>query len=157
MNGIKYAMVAVLATIYSGAALAGPLPFGPSSMRAIEEQHAGTPFIVAVWATDCPPCRHELQLLGAFANANPQVPVVLIATDTLQHAELVNEILSQYDLTGLDSWMFAEANVERLRYTIDPDWFGEMPRSYFYDSKSNRVARSGALTEMDLQDWLESL
>ena len=45
-------------------------------------------------------------------------------------------------------------NIERLRYSIDPDWFGELPRNYFYDANSSRIGFSGKLTEDILLEWL---
>lgn len=129
--------------------------FGPAGMRAIEKEHAGDRFIVAVWSTDCPPCRRELSLLGAFRAEHPNVPVVLIATDPPGNAELVERVLESFDLPGADFWLFGDAGAERLRYTIDPGWRGEMPRSYLYDHDGRRVGLSGPISEDLLENWLE--
>ena len=129
--------------------------FGPGSMRDIERAHTGSPFIAAVWATDCPPCRRELALLGTFAMQHPDVPVVLIATDPPDNAEAVAEILASFELPGAEAWQFGDAGAERLRYAIDPAWRGEMPRSYFYDRDGTRVGLSGPVSESLLERWLE--
>jgi thiol-disulfide isomerase/thioredoxin len=128
--------------------------FDAHSMQAIEEEHAGTPFLVAVWATDCPPCRHEIALLSGFAADHPEVPVVLIATDPPDNAGAVKQVLASFALPGADAWRFGDAGAERLRYAIDPDWRGEMPRSYFYDEDGDRVGISGPISTELLQRWL---
>lgn len=136
-------------------AVAGELRvFDVGSMRAIEQEHAGAPFIVAVWATDCPPCRRELALLSSFSAEHPDVPVVLIATDPPDNAETVARILESFALPAAEAWHFGDAGAERLRYTIDPDWRGEMPRSYLYDGDGNRLGVSGPISEQLLQKLL---
>jgi len=136
-------------------AVAGELKvFDAGSMRAIEQEHAGAPFIVAVWATDCPPCRRELALLSSFSAEHPDVPVVLIATDPPDNAETVARILESFALPAAEAWHFGDAGAERLRYTIDPDWRGEMPRSYLYDGDGNRLGVSGPIAEQLLQKLL---
>jgi thiol-disulfide isomerase/thioredoxin len=136
-------------------AVAGELRvFDAGSMRAIEQEHAGAPFIVAVWATDCPPCRRELALLSSFSADHPDVPVVLIATDPPDNAETVARILESFALPAAEAWHFGDAGAERLRYTIDPDWRGEMPRSYLYDGDGNRLGVSGPISEQLLQKLL---
>ena len=64
---VKSAILSVI-TLFSAVAVSAAdlRVFGPAGMRAIEKEHAGDRFIVAVWSTDCPPCRRELSLLGAF-------------------------------------------------------------------------------------------
>lgn len=143
----------LIALVCSLSVLADPLPFDSHSMQQIEQQHAGKPFLVVMWATDCAPCRRELTLLAEFTRVHPQVPVILIASDSFDQAQVAQAILSDYTLGGVESWLFADANVERLRYAVDPDWFGEIPRSYFYDQAGHRVGVSGALTAGMLDDW----
>ena len=144
--------VALLAATAAGA---GELRvFDADSMRAIEREYAGSPFIVALWATDCPPCRRELALLSSFSADHPEVPVVLIATDPYDNAEAVDEVLESFALPGADTWCFGRAGAERLRYTIDPDWRGEMPRSYLYAEDGERLGISGPISRELLQRWL---
>lgn len=130
--------------------------FDPGSMRAIEKAYSGSPFIVAVWATDCPPCRHELALLSTFSRQNPDVPVVLIATDGRNNADGVVEVLASHGLHAVESWNFGEAGADRLRHSIDPQWYGEMPRSYLYEASGERSGISGALTEDLLITWISN-
>lgn len=137
-------------------AAAASQAFGPDSMREIEQRHAGAPFIVALWATDCSPCRRELELLKAFSVEHPAIPVVLIASDDMRNAYLVEFVLSEFALTTVESWQFSGAGIEQLRYSVDPDWSGEVPRSYLYGSDLKRTTISGALSRTRLDSWIES-
>jgi len=155
-TGARVAILLVMSLLPTVALHAADLSvFDPASMRAIEAAHAGDRFIVALWATDCPPCRRELSLLGEFRAQHPNVPVVLIATDSTDNAEFVEQVLESVELPGVDFWLFGDAGAERLRYTIDPGWRGEMPRSYLYDVDGSRVGLSGPLSEDALQGWLD--
>jgi thiol-disulfide isomerase/thioredoxin len=144
------------ALLLATAAGAGELRvFDADSMQTIEQEHAGSRFIVAVWATDCPPCRRELALLSDFSADHPEVPVVLIATDPPDNAAAVDQVLESFTLPAADAWRFGAAGAERLRYTIDPGWRGEMPRSYLYGEDGERVGISGPVSAELLQRWLQ--
>ncbi|MGE4630656.1 MAG: hypothetical protein AAEC86_09460 [Pseudohongiellaceae bacterium] len=49
--------------------------------------------------------------------------------------------------------MFADNFAERLRFSIDPNWYGELPRSYFFDAKHNMSSHSGIMTKALLPGW----
>ena len=129
--------------------------FGPEGMRIIEKENAGVRFIVALWSTDCPPCRRELAMLGAFAVTYPDVPIVLLATDPPDNAKAVVQVLASLQPPGADVWQFGDAGAERLRHAIDPGWRGEMPRSYLYSQDGERVGISGPISQDLLEHWLE--
>ena len=156
----RRARALVVVAILLGLAAAVPAdelrPFGYDSMKAIEASHAGHAFMVVLWATDCAPCRRELGLLAELRERHPQLRVVLVATDGPASAGLVDEVLAGYALAGSESWQFAEGNLERLRYTVDPRWYGELPRAYLYDAGGGRLAVSGPLSETQVETWLAS-
>jgi hypothetical protein len=147
-------MAAALAFM-SYAALAAQSAFGPDSLRQIEHKYAGESFLLIMWEINCPPCREELGLLQTLRKTHPDINLVLIATDDISLQHEVNKILQSYGLQDIDTWMFADLNVERLRYSVDPEWFGELPRNYFYDVDSSRVGFSGKLTEEIMEEWLK--
>jgi len=112
-------------------------------------------FILILWSLDCPPCLKELSLLQSLKGAFSMNQIVLVSTDDQDSSTDVQKILVDYQLNEWDNWFFADALPERLRYIIDPDWYGELPRSYFYDSKHQRKAHSGLLNEVMLKAWLK--
>jgi hypothetical protein len=129
-------------------------PFTADSLQQIEQQYAGEPFLLVIWEINCFPCREELALLGKLRQIHPDMKVSLLATDNISQLDEIAAILEANQLAGIDSWIFADPNIERLRYNIDPQWFGELPRNYFYDADSSRFGFSGKLTEEVLNEWL---
>jgi thiol-disulfide isomerase/thioredoxin len=140
-------------------------PFAAGSMAEIEARYENRPFVLALWSLTCPPCLHELELLQAWHSANPAVPLVLVATDGQGEADAVRQKLAEVGLTqmtNVENWNFADTYIEKLRFSIDPRWRGELPRSYLYTSTEHtsgteRHAISGALTTEVLQNWLSHI
>ncbi len=157
-NLLLSVLLACTTSSAAGETLATDLkPFTAPSMEEIESRYREQPFLVALWSVTCQPCMHELTMLGKWRRQNPEIPLVLIATDGLEHSAAIKEKLAQLGLTTVDNWVFAENYVEKLRYNIDPAWHGELPRSYFYSPSSKRIAVSGAITRDQIESWQASL
>ncbi len=131
------------------------LPFTNESFATIKQQFAGGEFLLGLWSVDCPPCLVELDMMGELLQKNPDLPFVLISTDPIEDRESALEFLEEFDLHERQSYMFADSFTERLRYTIDPNWFGELPRSYFFDALHNMQSHSGIMTIELLQQWFK--
>lgn len=148
---------ALLLTLSAPAAFAAvPHLFFPSSLEQIRAQHAG-PFLLVLWSLDCPACRRELKLLGETLKTTPKLDLVLVATDDQARAEEAESLLARYGLGNAESWIFSSADTARLRYAIDPGWYGELPRAYFYFPDGQRVGHSGPLGPEQIEAWLKSL
>lgn len=130
-------------------------PFTADTFAAIKQEFAGREFLLGLWSVDCPPCLVELEMMGSILQANPDLPFVLISTDPLQDRESAYEFLEDFGLHDFPSYMFADAFTERLRFSIDPAWFGELPRSYFFDYQHSMQSHSGIMTRELLQDWFQ--
>ena len=76
--------------------------------------------------------------------------LVLIATDDIQNQEEAQAGLHGFGLEAADHWIFADPMPERLRYRIDPNGFGELPRTSLYSADQQRNAYSGVLSEATL-------
>lgn len=139
-----------------GSAVAGsaPLPFESGSLQKILDSRVGKPFLLVMWSLECPPCRKEMDLLAEMRRQHPRLDVVFVSTDGSELADRVEMAVERHGLEEAESWLFA-GPAQRLRYEIDPGWYGEMPRSYFYDANHERAAVSGALEESQIQAWLE--
>ncbi|MDX1491055.1 MAG: hypothetical protein R3332_07200 [Pseudohongiellaceae bacterium] len=124
--------------------------FEASSLASLKQEFAGQPFVLSLWSIDCLPCRVELEMLGEIKRQSPDFPLLLVSTDPIEQREEAVYILEEYGLDAIDTWMFADSFVERLRFSIDPNWYGELPRSYFYDEDHNRQAHSGILSREEL-------
>lgn len=130
-------------------------PFQPGSLRQIEAEHAGRPFILALWSATCTHCPGELKALGELVRRHKKLAIVLVATDTPDDAPALARLAADHGLDGQPQWVFADPQAERLRYEIDPRWTGELPRTYFFDSKHRRTGRSGIIPPADLARWVQ--
>jgi len=144
-------------TVSAANAKSEPRLFEPDSLKKIENVHDGQPFLLVMWSLDCPPCREELNLLSEITKRHREFQLVLVSTDTAESSEQLAAVLESHQLHKTESWVFSGAGAERLRYEIDPDWYGEIPRSYFYDRNHQRIALSGALKKEQIEAWLKSL
>lgn len=145
-----------LLALWIGVAVAGsaPIPFKSSSLQRILDSRAGEPFVLVLWSLRCVPCHQEMELLANMRRQHPELDVVFVSTDGLERAEEVAAAIAQHGLEDAQSWIFA-GPVQRLRYEIDPAWYGVLPRSYFYDANHERVAVSGGVEEAQILAWLD--
>lgn len=138
-----------------GAAPAPELrPFNSRSLAAIKQAHAGRPFMVAFWSVSCEPCREEMLIVADLHRQFPKVPIILVAADAPAHRDAVVRFLSGYKLGRIERWQFGDESMERLRYSVDRSWAGELPRSYFFNAAHEATAHSGVVDAKWLGDWL---
>lgn len=128
--------------------------FVRGSQQAILSAHHGKPFILALWSVDCSHCRDDLMLLGRLAKKYPKLDVVLVSTDTPEQKQALAQTLQRYRLGRAESWVFADSFAERLRYEIDPQWYGELPRTYFFGAQEKTEAISGRLEPEQVERWI---
>ncbi len=129
-------------------------PFLADTLATLKAERAGQPFILALWSVDCPPCMVELAMLGRLKAENPELPLILVSTDNIALREDATDFLMDFGLDRMTSWMFADAFTESLRFSIDPQWYGELPRGYLFDSQHQAHAHSGIMSEQMVRDWL---
>ncbi len=130
-------------------------PFTADTFASIKEEFQGSEFLLGLWSVDCPPCLVELQMMGTILKDNPDLPFVLVSTDPIEDRESAYEFLEDFELQHFQSYMFADNFIERLRYSIDPGWYGELPRSYFFDSRHVMQSHSGIMSRELLSSWFE--
>ena len=155
LKNIVLQLAAVLLTMLSLSVSADHKAFHADSMKQIEKQYAGKSFLVVLWEISCFPCHEEMGLLGKLKQEHPDANIVMISTDNISKQAEITAMLESHDLGHIDSWLFADPNVEKLRYSIDPEWFGELPCNYIYDTDSSRIGMSGKLTQEVLDEWLK--
>ncbi len=128
--------------------------FVRGSYQEIVSARAGKPFIIGFWSLTCTNCIDDLAMFGKLAKKYRDLDLVLVATDTPEQKRELAHTLQRYRLERTESWVFADGFVERLRYEVDPQWYGELPRTYFYDARGNAVAVSGKLERVQIERWL---
>lgn len=123
-------------------------PFEPDSLARIAEKQKGKPFVLIVWSLDCEFCQASLETLAQEKRKHKDFNIVTVSTDNAddpQAAGLMTKRLTALNMTG-NAWAFGAAPPEQLRYAIDPKWHGEMPRSYWFNARGEKLAHSGVLT-----------
>lgn len=153
LNNMAVWCVLMLSTLIAHAAPVFLQAFEPDSMARIVESQKGKPFVLIVWSLDCPYCQTSLKTLAQEKRKRKSLNVVTLATDALDDphaAVLVKKRLAAAGMTG-NAWAFGSAPSEQLRYAIDPQWHGEIPRTYWFNARGESSAYSGALTTATIE------
>ncbi|MDL1867353.1 TlpA family protein disulfide reductase [Betaproteobacteria bacterium PRO4] len=129
-------------------------PFVSGSMEQIQKAHEGKPFVLFLWSLSCTYCPTELKMLGELKQQYPDLGLVLIASDTPEDEPEIVSHLADYKLNKAEQWGFAEDMPERLRFELDRRWYGEVPRTYFYDQDHQREVKTGLVSQEYFDSWL---
>lgn len=135
---------------HSGVLPSNIKPFTRNTMRAIEQQHAGSRFWVMLWDLECLYCMKSLGNVAAAQRQQPDLKVITIATDPIGAASELRERLAQLGVQS-EAYAFAGAPEEALRFAIDPAWMGEKPRAYRYDANGTRTSISGVIDASEIK------
>lgn len=126
-------------------------PFTSGSYQQILADNAKKPFMLAVWSITCPSCIKDMEVLQAVHKAHPDLKIVMLSTDDIAETAEAQKILANNQLTDLEHWIYAEENTQKLQFEIDPKWYGELPRTYFFDKTGQREGISGALSKKEYE------
>lgn len=129
-------------------------PFARGSFQQLVSARQGKPFIINFWSLSCVYCRDELGMLKKLSKKYPRLDLILVSTDTPGEVKDISATLSEFSLNKAEAWVFADSNVERLRFEIDRKWYGELPRTYFINAKSEVKAISGKIEQKDVEQWI---
>lgn len=146
---LKTAFIALLLTAFlAGNVQAGESftkTFNSGSYQQILRENAAQPFVLAVWSVDCPSCIKDMSVLSQIRQGHPELKIILLSTDEPSATSEAKNILARHELGDLENWIFGSDDPQKLRYEIDPGWYGELPRTYFFNAEHGRVGKSGAL------------
>jgi len=118
-------------------------PFISGSFSQILEQRQQKSFVLILWSLDCPSCYKELEMLGKLTQQHSDLDIVLVSTDIDATQDELQIVLKRYHLNNIESWVFSGDSDERLRFEIDRNWYGELPRSYFFKLSEKKQVVSG--------------
>lgn len=130
-------------------------PLQAGSFAALVAARREQPFLLVLWSITCGPCRDEFALLREMRAHHPRLPLVLISTDDATDEALAATALKDFAMDGEESWIFAD-DAQKLRFEIDPGWYGELPRAYFYDASHRREGVSGSLARTRIESWIRA-
>lgn len=155
MKSFKLApIILVLAALFFSSTYAAEQPglFKLNSYQEILQQNKQRAFLMVLWSLECAPCMQELKELGEFHQKYPQHKLILISTDSKQQSDEISQLMARNGLQDVNQWIFDDS-FQYLRYSIDPNWYGELPRSYFYTQDHTRHAVSGQLHKQQLTQF----
>jgi len=129
--------------------------FDKQAWEDIQKQNLNKNWIAVFWSLECPPCFKELKTISSMIKSNPDLKLVLINTDADNEMKIqMDEVIDQYQLNDLTLMHFADERASQSRYEIDPTWYGELPRSYFFNKAGQSQVKSGLVDKNILQQWL---
>ena len=131
------------------------MPFDMNTRQVIEKRYIDQPLIISFWSIDCPYCIDDLKKLGKALSKNANVKLITVCVDGKESAKKAERILSQANLPKHEKYQYAEVDEDRLRYNIDPSWYGELPRTYFYDAAHQVTPLSGKISNSFLDKWFK--
>ena len=131
------------------------MPFDMNTRKVIEKRYIDQPLIISFWSIDCPYCIDDLKKLGKALSKNTNVKLITVCVDGKESAKKAERILSQANLPKHEQYQYAEVDKDRLRYNIDPAWYGELPRTYFYDAAHQVTPLSGKISNSFLDKWFK--
>lgn len=131
--------------------------FASGSYQQLLKQYADKPIVVMIWSIHCTICLEKMPLLSELRKNKPDINLIMIATDDVSATNQVRSILNENKLDQVDNWIFADANPQKLRYEIDPKWYGEVPRTYFLDKDHQRVGISGSVPRETMETMIREI
>lgn len=116
------------------------------------------PRLYNFWATWCGPCVAELPRIASFAEAHPDVEVVLVNTEFRSQRPAVERFVADHGLGGLRTLMIDDVDPDLALPAIMGDWPDVVPVTVFVkaDGKRGRVF-VGGVGDADLLTGLVSV
>ena len=130
------------------------MPFEINTRNVIEKKYLNQPLIISFWSIDCPYCIDDLKKLGKALSKNKNVKLITVCVDGKESAKKAERILNLAHLPEHERYQYAEVDEDKLSYSIDPTWYGELPRTYFYDTAHQVTPLSGKISNSFLDAWL---
>ena len=130
------------------------MPFEINTRNVIEKKYLNQPLIISFWSIDCPYCIDDLKKLGKALSKNKNVKLITVCVDGKESAKKAERILNLAHLPEHERYQYAVVDEDKLRYSIDPTWYGELPRTYFYDTAHQVTPLSGKISNSFLDAWL---
>ena len=121
--------------------------FQKDSYQQILNHYKDQPLVLIIWSVTCSACLTEMGLIHKIHQQKPGLNIIMLSVDGPEFFQEMEQIIKQKKLAGLEQWGFAEDNSPALRYAIDSRWYGELPRTYFFDRLHKKTGISGVLSE----------
>jgi thiol-disulfide isomerase/thioredoxin len=139
----------------SSASFAESIAFNKAQLSTVKTQNMGKQWLMLLWSVDCPPCFKELAIIQKLQRQHDDLSVVIINTDANDEINTERkEIIEKFELNNFTNFHFVDGKGDQSRFFIDPNWYGELPRSYFVESDGKFHGKSGLVNQSILKQWL---
>lgn len=142
MNNISLKSLFIILYVFSTALCAAELNnikvFNPNDYNNVINQQNNKPFIMLFWSVDCSPCLKEMHHISRLTKENRN-KFIFISTDGHEMTSDINNVLFKLDLEKEKNWVFNSDFTEHIISTVDKSWYGETPRSYYFDKDKKRT------------------
>lgn len=150
------ALLVTLSLSIAGLALADKAPLKPyqaGDWKSISKAGNGAPLAIHFWGVTCPACVKEMPHWGQFLKSNPNAKVVFIQVDDVSQ-DSMSKMLDKAGLEKANNYYVAAPFDERLRYEIDPKWYGETPTTIIIDKNGKATRKTGLINFKQLKNEL---
>ncbi|MDX2368605.1 MAG: redoxin domain-containing protein [Colwellia sp.] len=157
MSFLKKLSVAIFIWFLFGTStsFAESIAFDNAKLAAVKAQNMGKQWLMLLWSVDCPPCFKELANIQKLQRQHHDLAVVIINTDDNDEIKSERkEIIEKFELSTFTNFHFVDGKGDQSRFFIDPNWYGELPRSYFVESNGKFNGKSGLVNKPILMKWL---
>lgn len=148
----RTAAIALAIVLAAMPAVAKVLPFASGSAAAIAAELRGRPHVIAFWSLTCPPCLAELPVWRRLV-AEQGLSLVLVATDPVAETSRLEAMLARHGLDAVPAWAFADPFVEKLRFEVDRNWQGELPRAHLVGADGAVKVVTGMIDAAQVAAW----
>ena len=128
-------------------------PFLKGSLSSILEESKGIQTAIIFWSVTCSPCIQEMYLWKELVQKDPELNLVFVSTDMISTSDKISKILNRFELEDHASWAFADSFVEKIRFDVDPQWYGELPLTFLLSTNGNMQKVIGMVEDQDLKQW----
>ena len=128
-------------------------PYQGGDWPSLVKSANSAPIAIHFWGVTCPACVKEMPLWGNFLKANQNAKVIFIQVDDVS-AESMQKMLNKAGLEKANNYYVAGPFDERLRYEIDPKWYGETPTTILIDKHGRATRKTGLINFQQLHSSL---
>ena len=112
--------------------------FTPESYNRILNKNDGNEFTLVFWSVICSPCLKELKHVGEN-KMYLHSKFIFVSIDGSDLLKDVKDFIKQAGLQTQQHWIFNEQQRDEIVQAVDENWYGEVPRNYFFDDEGNRM------------------
>src|SRR5262245_1064098 len=106
--------------------------------------------VLNFWATWCQPCVEEIPSFIKLQKEHPEINVVGISMDELDHEPQVQIFARKHGMNYRVALREGD-DFEKMVNSIDPQWIGALPATFVFKNGTRVYSKTGLITEQELQ------